>query len=91
MWLLLPQPSTTALESTDNVELAADVLNPPDIPAGVGMSGQPQCRGAHSRFDLTELKKCTCDQDAEKYPEGGIIQCKNAKCVTKWVCMVDQF
>ena len=87
----LPQPFTAALEPHDNVGLAADALNTPNVPAGIGASGRPQRRGAHLRFDLTELKKCTCDQDAEKYPEGGIIQCKNTKCVTKWVCMVDQF
>lgn len=68
----------SALATTDSV------VDPPDTSA-LGTSGRPQRRGAHSRFDIAELKRCTCDQDAEIYPGSGVIRCKNAKCVTKWV------
>ncbi len=76
-----PDPTSGAVPSSASMEV-------PHAPI-IGPSGRPQRRSNQSRFNLDELRKCTCDVNAEMHPEGGIIQCKNTTCVTKWVCTVN--
>ena len=37
------------------------------------------------------VQQHSCDVNAEVHPDGGVIQCKNPACVTKWVHLIDFF
>ena len=84
-----PPTSTTVavgiLPTLDNASAAAAPTTVPQTSHILPSSGRPQRRTNQTGFNLDKLRKCTCDVNAEVHPDGGVIQCKNTACVTKWV------
>ncbi len=84
-----PPTSTTVtvgiLPTLDNASAAAAPTTVPQTSHIIPSSGRPQRRTNQTRFNLDELRKCTCDVNAEVHPDGGVIQCKSAAFVTNWV------
>lgn len=83
-----PPPTTVAVGILPTLDNASAVAAPTTVPQTsdiLPLSGRPQRRTNQTRFNLDELRKCTCDVNAEVHPDGGVIQCKNTTCVTKWV------
>lgn len=86
-------PIEVGILTLDAAAAAAPPAAPTTLPRAshiLPSSGRPQRRTNQTRFNLDELRKCTCDVNAEVHPgDGGVIQCKNAACITKWVRAVN--
>ena len=87
-----PQPpASDIISALDTSALGAVHLSHLQTSHILTSSGRPQRRTNQTRFNLDELRKCTCDVNAEIHPDGGVIQCKNPACVTKWVRLIEFF